>query len=49
MDWILIVLLILLAGPLAVWLFSRLIFAAFFKSKQQYEDYRNGQRTQPGP
>ena len=31
---------------LGVYLFFRLIFAAWFRAKQQYEDNRYGQRTQ---
>jgi len=33
---------------LGVYVLSRLIFAAWFRAKQQYEDKRYGQRTQPG-
>lgn len=36
----------LIGLPLGVYLFFRLIFAAWFRAKQQYEDNRYGQRTQ---
>lgn len=33
---------------LGVYVFFRLIFAAYFRAKQQYEENRYGQRTQQG-
>ena len=35
-----------LGAVFGVYFLFRLIFAAYFKSKQQYEDNRNGQRPQ---
>lgn len=46
MEWILYA----LGAPLGIWFISRLIFVAYFKTKQQFnKEDRNGQRTQPGP
>lgn len=35
-----------LGASIGVYVVSRLIFAAYFKSKQQYEDNRYGQKPQ---
>ncbi len=37
-SWVLAV----LAAPFGVYVIFRLIFAAWFKAKQQYEDYKYG-------
>lgn len=42
------ILLMGIGSLLGVYVFFRLIFAAYFRAKQLYEDNRYGQRTQQG-